>query len=84
MKNFELQSSKQIAKELGMRAKAVRKTLKKTQREFAEFSGIAYGTYVRFEKTGQLSVSDFILVMQRLSRVEELENLLLPRREIKW
>lgn len=84
MDSFELESAKDIAKELGKRVKSARKSLKKTQRQFAEFSGIAYGTYVRFEKTGQLSIPEFIVVMQRLNRVEELEGLLIERSEIKW
>jgi transcriptional regulator with XRE-family HTH domain len=84
MNDFTLESSRDIAKEIGKRAKVMRKQTDKTQKEFADFVGIPFGTYARFEKTGQLQLPDFILVMQRLDRAEELQAILIPTREIKW
>lgn len=84
MESFELQSSKQIAKEIGRRAKNVRKSTGKTQKEFAEFSGIPLGTYSRFEQTGQLSLDEFIVVLQRLDRIDEIESILSPKSSITW
>jgi transcriptional regulator with XRE-family HTH domain len=55
-----------------------------TQKEFAEFSGIPFGTYMRFEQSGDVSFQNFIIIMQRLGRIEELESILLPRKAIKW
>lgn len=84
MDTFELRSSIEIAHEIGRRAKALRKASKMTQKEFAEFSGIPFGTYMRFEQSGEISFQNFIIIMQRLGRIEELESILLPRKAIKW
>ena len=83
MDSFELHSSIEIAHEIGRRAKVVRKATKMTQKEFAEFSGIPFGTYMRFEQSGEISFQNFI-IMQRLGRIEELESMLLPKKAITW
>ncbi|MFZ2891047.1 helix-turn-helix domain-containing protein [Sulfuricurvum sp.] len=85
MDTFELHSSVEIAHEIGRRAKSLRKATKMTQKEFAEFSGIPFGTYMRFEQSGEISFQNFIIIIiQRLGRIEELESILLPRKAIKW
>lgn len=84
MDSFELHSVPEISRELGRRGKALRKATGMTQKEFAEFSGVPFGTYMRFEQSGKVSLSDFILITQRLGRTEELENLLIPKKVVKW
>lgn len=53
---LELQSSRELARTLAARVKALRLQRRWTQREAAERAGLSLATYRRFERTGSISL----------------------------
>lgn len=87
MTPFELATTKEIVKELASRAKAKRKQIGMSQKQFAEHIGMKFSTYARFEKTGLISFSNFVDTMRGLNSITDLEALLIVENEnlkIKW
>jgi len=87
MTPFELATTKEIIKELASRAKAKRKKVGMSQKEFAEHIGMKFSTYARFEKTGLISLNNFVDTLRGLYSIGELEALLVDENEnlrIKW
>ena len=77
MTPFELATTKEIVKELSSRAKAKRKKIGMSQKEYAEHIGMKFSTYARFEKTGLISLNNFIDTMRGLHSITDLEALLI-------
>lgn len=87
MTPFELATTKEIVKELASRTKAKRKKIGMSQKEFADHIGMKFSTYARFEKTGLISLSNFVDTMRGLHSITDLEALLIDENEnlkIKW
>lgn len=87
MTPFELATTKEIVKELASRAKTKRKKIGMSQKEFAEHIGMKFSTYARFEKTGLISLNNFVDTMRGLNSVTDLEALLIDENDnlkIKW
>ncbi|MFA6188330.1 MAG: helix-turn-helix transcriptional regulator [Sulfuricurvum sp.] len=87
MTPFELATTKEIVKELASRAKAKRKKISMSQKEFAEHIGMKFSTYARFEKTGLISLNNFIDTLRGLYSISDLEALFIDENDnlkIKW
>ncbi|MDO9208882.1 MAG: helix-turn-helix transcriptional regulator [Sulfuricurvum sp.] len=87
MTPFELATTKEIIKELSSRAKAKRKQVGMSQKEFADHIGMKFSTYARFEKTGLISLNNFVDTMRGLNSITDLEALLIVENEnlkIQW
>lgn len=87
MSPFDLSTTKEIVKELASRAKAKRKKIGMSQKQFAEHIGMRFGTYARFEKTGLISLNNFVDTLRGLYSIEDLESILIDENEhlkIKW
>lgn len=84
---FELATTKEIVKELASRAKIKRKKIGMSQKEFAEHIGMKFSTYARFEKTGLISLNNFIDTLRGLYSIDDLEALLIDENDnlkITW
>jgi transcriptional regulator with XRE-family HTH domain len=84
---FELATTKEIVKELASRAKIKRKKIGMSQKEFAEHIGMKFSTYTRFEKTGLISLNNFIDTLRGLYSIDDLESLLIDENDnlkITW
>ncbi len=87
MTPFELATTKEIVKELANRAKAKRKKIGMSQKEFAEHIGMKFSTYARFEKTGLISLNNFVDTMRGLNSITDFEALMIDENEnlkIQW
>lgn len=87
MTPFELATTSEIVKELANRAKAKRKKIGMSQKQFAEHIGMKFSTYARFEKTGLISLSNFVDTLRGLYSIGDLEALLTEENEnlkIQW
>lgn len=87
MTPFELATTNEIVKTLAERAKVKRKKIGMSQKEFAEHIGMKYSTYARFEKTGLISLNNFVDTLRGLFSIGDLEALLIDENDnlkIKW
>lgn len=87
MTPFELATTKEIVKELASRAKAKRKKIGMSQKEFADHIGVKFSTYARFEKTGLISLNNFVDTLRGLYSIGDLEALFIDENDnlkIKW
>lgn len=87
MTPFELATTKEIVTELADRAKVKRKKIGMSQKEFADHIGMKFSTYARFEKTGLISLNNFVDTMRGLNSITDLEALLIVDNEnlkIQW
>lgn len=87
MTPFELATTKEIVNELANRAKVKRKKIGMSQKEFADHIGMKFSTYARFEKTGLISLNNFVDTMRGLNSITDLEGLLIVDNEnlkIQW
>lgn len=83
--NFEFMTSAEIAKALAKRVQTIRKKKFKTQKDFAEHIGMSYGTYARFEKTGQVSFIGFLDIVKGLDLMDEIIPLFEEEKQlIEW
>lgn len=87
MTPFELATTKEIVTQLASRAKIKRKKIGMSQKEFADHIGMKFSTYARFEKTGLISLNNFVDTMRGLYCLSDLETLLIDENDnlkIKW
>lgn len=87
MTPFEFATTNEIVKELANRTKIKRKKIGMSQKQFAEHIGMKFSTYARFEKTGLISLSNFIDTVRGLSVINDLDSLLVSNTtelKIKW
>lgn len=73
---YELLTTKQIQKDISNKIKDIRLSLDITQSSLSHSIGISKSTYVRFEKDGNCSFENFILIMQGIGRIGELNSIL--------
>lgn len=67
-----------IAKELAMRHKSLRKQLKLSQAEMAERSGVSLGSLKRFETVGQISLESLLKLAHLLNRLDDFKPVFQP------
>lgn len=87
MTPFEFATTNEIVKELATRTKIKRKKIGMSQKQFAEHIGMKFSTYARFEKTGLISLSNFIDTVRGLYAINDLDSLLnsnTAELKIKW
>ncbi len=87
MTPFELATTKEIVTELASRTKIKRKKIGMSQKEFADHIGVKFSTYARFEKTGLISLNNFVDTLRGLYSIGDLEALLIDENEnlkIQW
>lgn len=72
----------EVSKALAERHRILRKQLKMSQEEMAERSGVSLGTLKRFENTGKISLESLLKLMRLLGRLNEVDNLLLPKENL--
>lgn len=76
---FATLTDEEISMVLALRAKALRVTHHKKQKEFSSEAKLSSSTtYANFEQKGTISLINFIKVMRTFGRLEELEQLLQP------
>lgn len=77
--SFATLTDEEIALVLSLRAKELRISQNKKQKDFSlEAKLSSPTTYSNFEQKGTISMINFIKVMRSFGKLEELENLLLP------
>jgi transcriptional regulator with XRE-family HTH domain len=69
----------EIAKELALRHKALRKQLNLSQAELAERSGVSLGSLKRFETTGQISLESLLKLAHLLNRLDDFKPVFQPK-----
>ena len=74
---FLLQTDDEIVLQLSRQVKELRIKKNISQKEFAIKSGLKYGTYIKFERTGQISLKGFVTVLRNLGRLKNLSSVLL-------
>ena len=77
MDNFDslLYAPSDVALELAVRLKAIRKRKKITQRQLASRCNVSYASLCRFEQTGLISLESFIKLSMELGVIEEVKEL---------
>jgi transcriptional regulator with XRE-family HTH domain len=81
---FATLTDEEIALVLSLRAKNLRISQNKKQKEFSQEANLSStSTYSNFEQKGTISLINFIKVIRTLDRLEEFEKLLLPTVEDK-
>ena len=83
--NFDFKTNKEIIKIVALRIKKIRKVNFKTQELFAKHIGMSYGSYARFEKSGEVSFSGFIDILKGIEYIDKLDALFKKDEDlIKW
>ncbi len=72
----------EVSKALAERHRTLRKQLKMSQEEMAERSGVSLGSLKRFENTGKISLDSLLKLIHLLGRLNEFDNLLLPKENL--
>jgi transcriptional regulator with XRE-family HTH domain len=71
-----------ICEELARRHKTLRKSMKLSQAEMAERSGVSLGSLKRFENTGQISLMSLLILANLMDRLNDFEKLFLPKKDL--
>lgn len=74
----ELQSPRELARNLARRVKALRLERGWTQQETAERAGVALGTFRRFERSGRISLERLLKLAVILDARSGFEHLFRP------
>lgn len=83
--SFDFKTNKEIIKIVALRVKKIRKMNFKTQALFAKHIGMSYGSYARFETTGEVSFSGFVAILKGIGFIDKLDELLQKDDNlIKW
>lgn len=69
----------EVSKLLAEKIRTLRKQLKMSQEEMAERSGVSLGSLKRFENSGKISLESLLKMMHLLGRLNEFDNILLPK-----
>ena len=72
-----------ILGELSEKVKILRKSKKYSQEELANRSGVSLGSLKRFERSGQISLESLLKLIHILGRLEDFENVLLPKEDFQ-
>jgi len=77
--HFSNLTDEEVALVLALRAKNLRISQNKKQKEFSNQANLSSPTtYSNFEQTGLISIVNFIKVMRNFGRLNELEKLMQP------
>ena len=76
--NYNLLTSKEIAKSLAARLKNLRLSKKWKRTTLAERSGVSVASLIRFEQKSQISLDNLLKLFSALGRLDEVEKLLMP------
>ena len=76
--NYNLLTSKEVAKSLSDRLKNLRLSKKWKRTTLAERSGVSVASLIRFEQTAQISLNNLLRLLSALGRLDEVNKLLLP------
>ncbi|MBD0400104.1 helix-turn-helix domain-containing protein [Flammeovirga sp. EKP202] len=71
-----------VLQEISNKIRAIRKAYKYSQEELAKRSGVSLGSLKRFESTGKISLESLLRLMHVFGRLEELDNILLPQKDM--
>lgn len=74
----ELQSSREVARTLAQRIRALRLEREWTQEELADRAGIALSTYRRFERTGRVSLERLLRIALVLGALPQFDPVFRP------
>lgn len=69
-------TEEEIAKELAHDAQVLRVQKGLTQKQFSLEIGIAYGTYIKFERLGSISLVGFLKILRHLGRLKNIADIL--------
>ncbi len=72
----------EVSKALAEKHRTLRKELKMSQEEMADRSGVSLGSLKRFENSGKISLDSLLKLMHLLGRLNEFDNLLLPKENL--
>ena len=76
---FGILTDEEILLVLALRAKKLRISQNKKQKEFSEMANLSSSTtYSNFEQRGSVSLLNFVKIVRGFGRLSELENLLQP------
>jgi hypothetical protein len=77
--SFATLTDNEIALVIALKAKELRKSQKKTQKQFSSQANLSSPTtYSNFEQKGTISMINFIKVIRAFGKLDELEKLLQP------
>ena len=71
-------NSKNVLKELSVKARSLRKIHKWNQEEMARRANMSLGSYKRFEQSGQISLESLLNIAFVFDRLNEFEGIFLP------
>jgi transcriptional regulator with XRE-family HTH domain len=74
--DFNLATSNEIVRALGLRLRAQRLARSITQEELASRAGVAVGSVKKLESSGNTTLRTFISIVQALSLVDEFATIL--------
>ena len=77
--NLQFATCEEVVRELGRRLRAHRMANSMTQDELSTRAGVALGSIKKLESTGRTTLETFVRVVQALSLVGEVENILILR-----
>ena len=84
MSKYSIQKTpSELLKELANKHRTIRKNAKLSQVDLSERSGVSLGTLKRFESSGKISLESFLKLLLILERLNEMENILLPKENLK-
>ena len=69
--------------EIAKRFVAIRKSLKVSQQKLSFISGVSYASIIRFEKSGDISLSSLVKLALALQLYDDLDNLFKNRKVYK-
>ncbi|MEE4117245.1 MAG: helix-turn-helix transcriptional regulator [Marinilabiliaceae bacterium] len=72
----------EICTDLAKRHKSLRKSIKLTQSEMAERSGVSLGSLKRFENTGQISLLSLLKLAKLMNRLEDFNKVFKPGEDL--
>jgi len=68
-----------ILKSTAKNVSELRKEKNLTQKELGIKSGVSYGSIKRFERIGKISFESLLKIAEALNRLDEFENILIPK-----
>ena len=85
MEGFIWETAEELDLKLAQRVRNIRKRRSISQEKLASMSGVSYGSYKRFESTGQISLLSLTKIAMALDIADELRNIFsqVPYRDIK-
>ena len=85
MEQFIWETAEELDQNLALRVRNIRKRRSISQEKLASISGVSYGSIMRFEATGQISLISLTKIAMALDMADELRNLFtqVPYKDIR-